>query len=256
MAAPCSASGGVPRLVWQTWKSAVVPAHWAASPVSIARHMPSWKYTLLTDADNAAFMRTHFPELAQWFNDLRHPIQRADVIRYAVLYVHGGLYLDLDIVLKAPLDDLFASGDGPFLLKAPRNLAGHFTNFIMASAPRNAFWLTVLAECRRPLQTWQTLLPHLRISQETGLGAVSRAVAAWPRPISLLPSHVLVPCTYCNPDDGDKPYFYLKFTRGQSWCGWDTAVFNAVLCNPDVVALVLLAVALLALSRRRLKDAE
>ena len=139
----------IPKLVMQTWKTREVPAKWAASPASVRHWMPAWKHVLLSDDDNAAFVAAHFPDLLGWFSALRYPIQRADVIRYMWLYVHGGLYMDLDIELVAPLDELFEGRSmETWLLKAPRNFAGHYTNFMMASTPRNPFWLRVLDECR------------------------------------------------------------------------------------------------------------
>lgn len=226
----------VPRLVMQTWKTRQVPAHWAPSPASIARFMPEWKHVLLTDVDNDAFVSTHFPKLLAWFRGLRFPIQRADVIRYLWLYENGGIYMDLDIELLAPLDELFVGAMDTWLLKAPRNFAGHYTNFLMGSTPKNPFWLHVMEECRRPLESW-VILPHHIVSEQTGLAALSRAAASWRLPIAVLPHKALVPCDYCNPDACSKPFSYTRFLRGQSWNGIDTAIMNSIGCNPELVAL-------------------
>lgn len=231
---------GVPRLVMQTWKTADVPEKWRPSPASVRRLMPHWRYVLLTDADNDAFVAAHFPAQLDWFRGLRYPIQRADVIRYMWLYVHGGLYMDLDIELVAPLDELFEGrAMETWLLKAPRNLAGHYTNFLMASTPRNPFWLAVLRECLAPLEAW-VVLPHHIISQQTGLAALTRAATRWTRPLALLPQTALVPCDYCNPDACAKPFSYTRFLQGQSWNGPDTFLLNILSCKPEVVALALI----------------
>jgi len=243
----------IPRVVMQTWKTSEVPEQWRASPASIARWMPHWRYVLMTDADNDAFVARHFPQLLQFFRDLRHPIQRADVIRYMWLHVHGGIYLDLDIELVAPLDELFEHrGMETWLLKAPRNFAGHYTNFMMASTRGNSFWLRVLEECQRPIPAW-AVLPHHRISEQTGLAALTRAAASWPQPIGLLPQRQLVPCDYCNPSDCSRPFSYTRFLKGQSWCGPDTALLNMIVCRPEllVAALVTLALAAWLLARKR-----
>jgi len=239
----------IPKLIMQTWKTRTVPEHWKTSPQSIAAHMPAWKYVLLTDEDNENFVQTHFPSLLTWFKKLRYPIQRADVIRYLWLYEYGGLYMDLDIELVASLEDLFQGDMDLWLLKAPRNFAGHYTNFLMASKAKNPFWLLVIQECRKPLDAW-VFLPHHVISQETGLAALTRAVHAWNKPFALLPHLSLVPCDYCNPDACSKPFSYTKFLKGQSWNGIDTAIMNYVGCNPDVIALCILGILIILLTRK------
>jgi len=243
----------IPQIIMQTWKTSHIPDHWLPSVESIKQFMPAWKYYLLNDDECDSFMKLYFPSLLEWFRNLQHPIQRADVIRYAWLYVHGGMYLDLDIEIVASLDELFVNGE-LFLLKAPRNFAGHYTNFFMASSKKNPFWIKVLEECVKPLDPW-IILPHHVISQQTGLGALSRAISAWNKPFTLLPFNSLVPCDYCNPDECSKPYNYFKFLKGQSWNGIDTRIMNFAGCNPDIIITVII-VSILFLHhklKRRLK---
>jgi mannosyltransferase OCH1-like enzyme len=232
----------IPKLVMQTWKTSKVPEHWKSSPASIKKFLADWKYVLLTDEDNDSFVQEHFPQLVDWYRRLYFPIQRADVIRYMWLYVNGGLYLDLDIEIVASLDELFVGSKmDTWLLKAPRNFAGHYTNFLMASTKQNPFWLKVIEECAKPLDSW-VVLPHHIISQQTGLGALTRAASGWQKPIALLPQNSLVPCDYCNPDSCSKPFSYTKFLRGKSWNGVDTWIINLFGCNPELIVLLFLGV--------------
>ena len=227
----------------QTWKNNRVPEKWEASPRSIKQHMPDWDYVLMTDDDNAAFVAQFFPDYLDFFLDLTYPIQRSDVIRYMWLYIHGGIYMDLDIELVAPLDELFENRQmETWLLKAPRNFLGHYTNFFMASTPGNSFWLQVLQECRKPLSPW-IFLPHFIISNQTGLGAISRAVTAWNRPIASLPQSAMVPCDYCSPNECSKPYSYTRFLKGGSWNGPDTIIMNMFSCRPEIIAIIILVLA-------------
>jgi mannosyltransferase OCH1-like enzyme len=232
----------IPKLVMQTWKNRDIPDDWKPSPISIKKFLPSWKYVLMTDEDNELFVHDYFPQLSKWFQSLQFPIQRADAIRYMWLYVHGGLYMDLDIEIVASIDELFEKHEmDTWLLKAPRNFAGHYTNFFMASTKNNPFWLKVLEECLKPLDVW-VLLPHHIISQQTGLAALTRAVSAWQKPISLLPQTSMVPCDYCNPDACSKPFSYTKFLKGKSWNGTDTWLINFFGCNPEVIVLAILGI--------------
>jgi mannosyltransferase OCH1-like enzyme len=233
----------IPKIIFQTWKTHNVPEKWKTSPESIKAYMPTWTYVLFDDNENEEFVEKNFPEYILFYKSLRFPIQKADFIRYCFLYVNGGVYSDLDIEFVAPIDNLFLRNrkegeeeDKVFLLKAPQNFAGHFTNFFMASTAKNAFWLTVLRECVEPLPPW-VILPHNIISEQTGLACLSRAVKKAKEStgiIIVLPFQNLVPCDVCSPpadSDSKKPYYYTKFLKGQSWNGIDTHFFNAILCN-------------------------
>ncbi len=243
----------IPKLIMQTWKNTDVPDHWKASQISIKNKLSKWSYVLLTDSDNIKFVETHFPTLLNWYKNLKYPIQRADVIRYMWLYVHGGVYMDLDIELVESFEELFENqAMDTWLLKAPRNLANHYTNFFMASTPKNEFWLNVLNECTKPLSAW-IFLPHHVISYQTGLGALSRAAKRWNKPIAVLPDSCLIPCDYCNPDDCSKPFYYFKFLRGQSWNNLDTRLFNLVVCNYECLILILIGFTIYFLLKKRSK---
>ena len=246
----------VPKIIFQTWKTHDVPQKWKTSPQSIKLYMPLWKHVLFDDSENEKFVANHFPEYILFFKSLRFPIQKADFIRYCFLYINGGVYSDLDIEFVAPIDNLFVSekgGDRVFLLKAPQNFAGHFTNFFMASTSKNSFWLTVLRECVEPLAPW-VILPHNIISEQTGLACLSRAVkkAKGSTEIIVLPFNNLVPCDVCSPSvdsESKRPFYYTKFLKGQSWNGFDTHVFNAILCNRIEIGFIAAFLAFIVLKK-------
>lgn len=233
----------IPKIIMQTYINNNLPNDWKESQNSIKIYMKNWKYVFLTDADNLKFVEKHFPDYVLWFKSLKFPIQRADVIRYMWLYINGGLYIDMDIELKIPIDILFQNGE-TFLVKAPRNLMNHYTNFLMASKPLNKFWLLVLEECRKPLEFW-VVLPHHIVSQQTGISCLNRAIKRWEEPITELPYNFLVPCDYCSSSNlCSRPFYYTKFLKGQSWNKLDTAFFNYLSCNFDLL-IVLCSIILL-----------
>lgn len=242
----------IPALLMQTWKTHEVPLHWRNSPLSVVTHLPHWKHVVMSDADNLHFVESHFPHLKDFYVGLKYGIQRSDVIRYMWLFIHGGVYMDLDIEILAELDELFPGNPGDeclYLLKAPRNFAGHYTNFFMASSPRHPFWLRVLEECTKPINKFFSMVPHLRIQQQTGLGALSRATETISTSIHTLPFNFLVPCDYCDDSESacSKPFKYFKFLKGKSWNGIDTTLINFVVCNYDILLVCFFLCGLLGL---------
>jgi mannosyltransferase OCH1-like enzyme len=111
--------------------------------------MPHWKYVLNSDEDNRNFVVQYFPDFLPTYDGFRYPIQRADVIRYMWLYIHGGLYMDLDVEIIRDLTPLFAvetedtssSTDCLCLVRSPdcNPVSQTVTNAIMASTARNPF---------------------------------------------------------------------------------------------------------------------
>lgn len=60
-------------------------------------------YSFYTDAAAITLLKQHLPEYLPTFLALPTPILRTDFFKYAVLYVHGGIYSDLDVDLIHPL---------------------------------------------------------------------------------------------------------------------------------------------------------
>ncbi|OQR95293.1 hypothetical protein ACHHYP_00127 [Achlya hypogyna] len=153
-AASPTVSMQIPRILHQSWKSEnAVPemfVPWMRSWV--AKH-PTWKYVFWDDNANLALFHTHFPQYAHIASSLKK-IHLADMARYALLYIYGGVYVDCDFECTAPLDDLL--GEELFLSTEPfvhavlleRATKPILCNAILASRPRHPFWLEVLDAVR------------------------------------------------------------------------------------------------------------
>ena len=100
----------IPKVIHQTWKTKVLDAKLQEWTSSWRRLNPSWKYQLWDDDDCEKFMQAHYPNLMSVYKALT-PVQRADLFRYGVLYVHGGFYADIDAVCSAPLDSFIQEDD-------------------------------------------------------------------------------------------------------------------------------------------------
>jgi len=69
----------------------------------------NYEYKLWDLKDCEKLIEEDFSEYSQLWKDFRYPIQRADFIRYCILYKYGGLYLDCDIRPMKNLDCIFSS---------------------------------------------------------------------------------------------------------------------------------------------------
>ncbi|RMJ01890.1 hypothetical protein CDV36_015584 [Fusarium kuroshium] len=98
--------GRFPRKIWQTWKHA--PPSFAGEELERARTWteknPEWRWEVLTDANELEYVEHHFgpngfnrPDIIGFFRTASIPIIKADLLRYLVMYVEGGLYTDIDV---------------------------------------------------------------------------------------------------------------------------------------------------------------
>ena len=84
-------------------------------------------------------------DVPQFFDgfELKHFQYKADVVRLELLYQHGGVYLDLDMIITRPFDEVFASGHS-FYISQERSGSRCLINAFLAAKPKNEFiklWL-------------------------------------------------------------------------------------------------------------------
>lgn len=230
----------IPKIIMQTWKNNEVPDKWQPSVTSIQTYMPSWTYILMTDDDNLNFVKTYFPDFLPYFLHFPYNIQRADAIRAMFLYINGGIYMDLDIEILKPLDELFTSDDDLFFVKSG-NVGSYVTNSFMASKPRNPFWLTYLDEMKLQPPSW-ALTKHFIVMTTTGPMAMTRALQKSNTPYYALPTKLMMPCSVCDISRCDISQAYVRPLEGQSWNGMDSLVLNYFMCNWKKILLFILII--------------
>ncbi|EEH18695.1 hypothetical protein PABG_07755 [Paracoccidioides brasiliensis Pb03] len=106
-------AGGFPRKIWQIWK--VDPLDFEERDLRCARSWtsknPTHRYEVLTDQNDLYYLETHFgpkgfnrPDIIYVYRSLTARIIKADLLRYLIMYVEGGVYADIDVEALRPLD--------------------------------------------------------------------------------------------------------------------------------------------------------
>jgi mannosyltransferase OCH1-like enzyme len=86
----------IPQNIFQTWHSKILPPLMFRSIKSIKKHNPGFKYCLFDDNDCREFIKSHFrPDVLDAYDRLIPGAYKADLWRYCVLFIHGGIYLDI-----------------------------------------------------------------------------------------------------------------------------------------------------------------
>lgn len=115
----------IPLKIYQTWKTKNLPEKMHESVNRLKEKNPEFEYNLFDDNECYEFIKANFNDgVAEAYNKIIPGAYKADLWRYCVLYVNGGVYLDIkysnvgDFRLKELTDkeyfmaDLDESGSG------------------------------------------------------------------------------------------------------------------------------------------------
>jgi mannosyltransferase OCH1-like enzyme len=137
----------IPRRIFQTWKvRSPLPAAFELWSRTIKEHNEDYEYVIWDDSDNRRFVAAKYPWFIEKYDSYLKEIFRVDAVRYFELFYFGGFYLDLDVECLQPLDRYLPDHD---ILVGRMGHDDAFPNSIpnaiMASKPRQEFWLYVMS---------------------------------------------------------------------------------------------------------------
>ena len=90
----------------QTWKEEGVPPICYNFIQNMRGLNKNCNHALFIDDDIIHFIKSKFPEYFETFVQFKYKIQQIDFFRYLVIYYYGGVYLDIDMKMEMPFDDL------------------------------------------------------------------------------------------------------------------------------------------------------
>lgn len=112
-------------------------------------HCPTWSYQHFTDYDILKFFSHNpleeFPEIVKVFHSFEKGEHKADLFRYYYLYIHGGLFVDLDAIPVCSFDETI--GDSSLLLVRGFQDTSGIYNGILGASPQNRLILEALRHC-------------------------------------------------------------------------------------------------------------
>lgn len=88
---------------------------------------------------NQEFIATNYPWFLKTYNSYPYPIQKADAVRYFLLYHYGGIYVDLDISCGRNISETL---NVPAWI--PKTEPMGFSNDVMSSMPKHPFFKQVI----------------------------------------------------------------------------------------------------------------
>jgi len=111
---------------------------------------PDWRYEFWNGERMSAFIKDHYPHLADVYFGFPYNIQRWDAIRYLILYQMGGMYVDFDYECLEPVDKHIIEREKCYFTMEPEehciNFFGcdTFSNAFMVSCPGHPFFKKII----------------------------------------------------------------------------------------------------------------
>jgi len=128
------------KTIWQTYESEYdeLPDKAKECVESWKSLNPDWEFKYVSGKERAIFVEEHFGE--EWKNiytSYKLDVLRSDLWRYMCLYINGGLYTDLDMICKKPIESWLKT-DSKFVVSSEPNIWG-YTQSIFASESSSIF---------------------------------------------------------------------------------------------------------------------
>lgn len=130
-------SESIPRTLFKYWDNERLPIDVSLLTKSWQVTNPTFRYVLLDDQSISGFLRvSEFSNIARCYEEVVHPVDRADIARLMYLYVHGGIYVDADHSCIWPID-FYIDLNVPHVLVRRGAKGNMLINSFMASIPQS-----------------------------------------------------------------------------------------------------------------------
>ncbi|CAM3588280.1 glycosyl transferase [Sphingobacterium sp. arapr2] len=102
----------IPKVIYQTFKTNKIPLLTKFYIWRFLRKNKGYRREFFDDAQVDAFVKESFDERTyRAYSRLQIGAAKADFFRYAILYIRGGIYLDLDSDITGKLDQVIRTDD-------------------------------------------------------------------------------------------------------------------------------------------------
>lgn len=126
----------IEKTIWQTYETTYEDLpQYAKESIGTWRHMnPDWAHGYMSGPDREIFFKENFSEeVYNTYINLPLGVMKAGLWRFAILYIYGGVYADMDTHCKSPIST-WLSDNNDVLLDIERDTPWLATQVIAAKA--------------------------------------------------------------------------------------------------------------------------
>jgi len=125
----------IPLHIYQTWYTKDLPLKMRERVELLKRENPMFKHHLYDDNDCREFIRKYYkPYVLEAYDTLIPGAYKADLFRLCILYIKGGIYMDIKLacINGFNLMELVGTGQDHFVLDRPSCINGIYNAFIVS----------------------------------------------------------------------------------------------------------------------------
>jgi mannosyltransferase OCH1-like enzyme len=133
---------------------------------NIAMYAKGFEHVIYDDNAARSFLHQFYSQdVVNAFNKLKNGAHKADLLRYCLLYIYGGIYLDIKTELITPLTDIFYSNPDIDIYVVLMNAKDGIYNGVIAAKPRNKIFLELINHILHitstvPNMAYETFIKH------------------------------------------------------------------------------------------------
>lgn len=142
----------IPLKIYQTWSTKNLPHHMKQRVELLKKQHPRFEHFLFDDNDCQKFIADNFPpDVLYAYNHLIPGAYKADLWRYCVLYINGGIYMDIKLLCINGFRLIELTEQEHFV----KDRLGPLTiyNALMACKPGNPFLLEAIQRVVKNVKT-------------------------------------------------------------------------------------------------------
>lgn len=138
----------IPKVIYQTWKREL-PDRVKGLVAWMRGLNPEYEYRFFDDTAMDAFVKEHGPKVdgRVWeaYKRLAVGAARADLWRYLLMYVWGGIYLDVDSLIVRPLREMIRGDEMGIVSREAHS--GLFVQWMLVFAPGCRYMRECVVRC-------------------------------------------------------------------------------------------------------------
>jgi len=141
----------IPKIIHQTAPNDKKDWHkdWFECQKTWFSLFPDFEYKMWNDDDIDKLVSDNFPEFYNnTYKNYDKKIKKIDTSRYCMLYMYGGMYVDMDYMCYKNFWDIIPK-DKICISESPFTHNEYLQNSLMISKPKHTFWLDVLEEASK-----------------------------------------------------------------------------------------------------------
>ena len=110
---------------------------------NMEKFAPDYKHIIIDDKIAKQFLQTHFdPVVYETFTDIKKESIKGELLRYCLLYINGGVYLDICTKLIKPLSEIFI--DKNTIYTSLNSSRSYMNNGLISTPSRHPIFLSLI----------------------------------------------------------------------------------------------------------------